>query len=83
MATWQMQHDAKKLKNDWNPYTWGLIWEYSARAFKWIPTWQGGDRFQKSSLPCPSDESSLIIRRVKSILASTYDFWQELWSGMG
>ena len=28
---WPIQIDAKKLKNDWNPGTWVLIWEYSAR----------------------------------------------------
>ena len=26
---------------DWNPGTWVLICEYSARAIQWIPTWQG------------------------------------------
>ena len=43
-----MQKDAKNLINYRNPGTWVLIWEYSARAFKWIPTWQGLDVFQKS-----------------------------------
>ena len=38
----------KWLKNDWNPGTWELIWEYSARPIQWIPTWQGLDGFQKS-----------------------------------
>ena len=28
----------KKLKYDWNPSTWVLIWEYSVRAIQWIPT---------------------------------------------
>ena len=28
-----------------NPGTRVLIWEYSARAIKWIPTWQGYDDF--------------------------------------
>ena len=30
--TWPIQNDSKKLKNDWNPGTWALIWEYSVRA---------------------------------------------------
>ena len=38
------------LKNDWSPSTWVLIWEYSVKAIPWIPTWQGLDGFQISSL---------------------------------
>ena len=30
----------QNLKNDWNLGIWVLIWEYSARTFQWIPTWQ-------------------------------------------
>ena len=41
-----------------------LIWEYSARAIQWIPTWQGLDGFQKSLRSCASEESSLSIGRV-------------------
>ena len=37
----------KKLKNDWNPGTWVLIWEYSERVIQWIPSWQGLDGFKK------------------------------------
>ena len=33
----------KYLRNDWNPGTWVLIWEYSVRAIQWISTWQGLD----------------------------------------
>ena len=55
----------KKLKNDWNPGKWVLIWEYSARALQWIPTWQGLDYFQKSLRPCNLDENNLSIGRVK------------------
>ena len=36
------------MKNDRNPGKWVLIWEHSARAFQWIPTWQGLDGFRKS-----------------------------------
>ena len=43
---------SKKLKNDWNPGKWVLIWEYSERAFQWVPTWQGLGVFQKSLRPC-------------------------------
>ena len=43
---------AKNLKNDWNPGTWVLIWEFSARAIQWVPTRQGLDGFQKSLRPC-------------------------------
>ena len=45
-----LQNDAKDLKNDWNPGTWVLIWEYSARAIQWIPTRQGLDGFLKNVL---------------------------------
>ena len=43
---WSLQNDAKMLKNDWNPCTLVLIWEYSARAIQWIPTWQRLDGWQ-------------------------------------
>ena len=52
------------LKNDWNPKTWVLIWENWARAFQWIPTWQGLDENQKSLHPCALDENRLSIGRV-------------------
>ena len=56
----------KAKKNDWNPDKWVLIWEYSVRAFQWIPTWQGLDGFQKSLHSCALDESSLSIERVNT-----------------
>ena len=59
----------KPEKNYENPGTWVLIWEYSARAFHWIPTWQGLDDFQKSFRPCPLDTSSLSTGRIKPRIA--------------
>ena len=56
----------KNPENDRNPAKWVLIWEYSARAIKWIPRWQGLDDFQKSLHPCALDESSLSIGRVNA-----------------
>ena len=56
----------KDLQNGWNPGTWVLIWEYSARAIQWVPTCQGLDGFQRSLRPCPLDESSLSIGSVDS-----------------
>ena len=50
----------KNMKNDWNPGKWALIWEYSARAIQWIPTWQGLDDFQKSLRHCDFDKSNTI-----------------------
>ena len=55
----------KNMKNYWNPGEWVLIWEYSARAIQWIPTWQGLGVFHKSLHPCILDDSSLNIERVK------------------
>ena len=55
----------QKLKNDWNPGIWVLIWEFSARAFQWKPTWQGLDGFQETLRLCALDESNLSIARVK------------------
>ena len=53
------------LKNDWNPGTWVLIWEYSVRAIKWIPTWQPcQDGFQNLLHLWALEESSLSIGRV-------------------
>ena len=62
---WQIQNDVKNMKNDINHRKWVLIWEYSARAIQWIPTWQGLGSFQKFLCPCTLDESSLSIGRVK------------------
>ena len=45
---WAIQNEAKILKND--PGIWVLIWEYSTRAFQWIPTLQGLDGFQNLRL---------------------------------
>ena len=58
----------KKLKNFRNPGIWVLIWECSARAFQWVPTWQGFDGFKKSLHPCALDESSLSIGRVNPLM---------------
>ena len=63
-----IQNDAKMLENDWNPGIWVLIWEHSARAFQWIPTWQGLNGFQKSLHSCALDERSLSIGRVKCFI---------------
>ena len=59
-----VQTVAKTWENDSKPGTWVLIWEYSARAIKWIPTWQGLDGFQKTLRPCPLGESSPSTVRV-------------------
>ena len=55
---WPIQNDAINLKNGWNPRTWVLIWEYSARAIQWIPPLQGLDGSEKSLHPYTLDESS-------------------------
>ena len=60
----------QKPENGWNPGTWVLIREYSARAIQWIPTWQGLDGFQNSLDPCALYESSLSIGRVNSDLVT-------------
>ena len=52
-------------KNDRNPSKWVLIWEYSGRAFQWVPTWQGLDSFQKSLRLSALDKIILSIARVK------------------
>ena len=70
---WPAQNDAKILKNYRNPGKWVLIWEYSARAIQWVPTWQGLDEIQKSLRFCALDESSLSIRRVKG--GACWRFW--------
>ena len=49
----------KNLENDRNPGTWVLLWEYSASAFQWVPTWLGLYGFQISLHTCAFDESSL------------------------
>ena len=53
-------------KNDWNPGTWVLNWEYLTRAIQWVPIWQSLDGFQKSLHPCASDKRSLRIWRVNT-----------------
>ena len=42
-----------------------LIWECSARAFRWIPTWQGLDGFQNLLHFSPMNESGLSMERLK------------------
>ena len=64
VAYFTTQNGAKNPKKWPNPGTWVLIWEYSARAIQWIPTWQGLNGFQKSLRPCALDESNIRIRRV-------------------
>ena len=61
---WPIQNLKKTYKKGWNPVIWVLIWEYSARALQWIPTWQGLDDFQKSLCPCVLNRSSFSIGRV-------------------
>ena len=53
-------NDAKNLEIDQNPYTWLLIWDHSARAIHWIPTWQD---FKIFAFLC-FGQSSLSIGRV-------------------
>ena len=67
----------KNLKTNWNPGTWVLVWEFSARVIQWIPIWQGLDGFQKSLGPCAFDERSLSIRRV------TFHFIFRDWTSQG
>ena len=55
---------AQGRKDFWNPCTLVLIWEYSARAIQWIPTWQGLDGFQKSLRPCALDKVGLALERL-------------------
>ena len=54
----------KSKENLENPGIWVLIWEYSARAFEWIPNTIGLRWFKKME-SCALDESSLSIGRVK------------------
>ena len=67
----------KNLKNDWNPCTWVLIWECSARYIEWIPTCQGLDCYQKSLRPCALDESSLSIGRVNARFTILYKVYAD------
>ena len=63
-----IQYYAKKtLKNDRNHGLWVFIWEYSARVFQWIPTWQGSNDFQFFLHFSPMNESSLSMERVKTV----------------
>ena len=65
----------KNLKNDWNPGTWVLFWSDLARAFQWIPTWQGLKGFQRFHqncqldfcVFCAFDVSCFSIERVKVV----------------
>ena len=69
----------KNLKNNWNPCTWVLIWEYSARAIQWIPTQQGLDGFQKSLHSSALDKSSLSIGRVNTPRFWHWNNWSCIW----
>ena len=79
----------KKMKNDWKPGAWALIWEFSTRAIQWMPTWQGLVVFQKVLRSCALDKSSLSNGRVKTnmlfvesdissncvVIANIYFYW--------
>ena len=54
----------KKMKNDLNHGVWVLVWEYSARAFHWIPTWQALNGFQNFLHFSPMDKSNLSMERI-------------------
>ena len=70
-----IQSDTKNLKNYLNSGVWVLIWKYSARAFQWIPTWQGSNAFQNSLRPCALDESSLSPRAYSNWSLTSYRFF--------
>ena len=61
--SWEMSETLKK---------WLLIWDYSARAIQWIPTWQGLYSFQTFLHSCALGESSFSIGRVKGIRQYLY-----------
>ena len=64
---WQIQNDAKTFfLNDWNPGTWVLIWECSARAIQWKPTWQDSDVFQKSVYACHYISNPALMKILKN-----------------
>ena len=63
-----IQNSAKKAEKWPKPWLVVFIWEYSARANQWIPTWQGLDGYQKSLHPCAFDKNSLSISKVKAWL---------------
>ena len=67
----------KKPENYWNPGKWVLIWEYSARPFKWIPRRQGFNVFSRILHSCVLDESSLSIGRV-TVSCSHQRFMKEI-----
>ena len=58
------KNNAKILKNHWNPGIWVPIWEYSAIAIQWIPTWQDLGIFQISLRSSALDKSSSSNGRV-------------------
>ena len=59
----------KKTEKWLKPWHMVLIWEYSARVFQLIPTWQGLVAFQKAL-----DKRNLSIGRVKHVTFSS-NFW--------
>ena len=67
----------KNPKNYWNHGKWVLIWEYSARAFKWIPRRQGFNGFSKILHSCALDESILSIGRVKGDISVHVDAFRK------
>ena len=79
---WPIQNDAKKLKNDWNPGKWVLIWKYIARAFQWIPTWQGLDDFQICLRHCALGEVALALEGLSHSCMHRFTdpvYREELW----
>ena len=82
---WPIQKYTQKTLQHWlNPlHTCVLIWEYSARAFQWIPTWQGLDSFQKSLRSCVWTKVASALEGLNLELHSltTHELeWLEPWS---
>ena len=76
LLIWAIRNDAKNLKNDWNPGTWVLIWEYPARAIQWIPTWQSLNVFKKLCV-------LVLLTKVASALEGLRKYPQQFLSVLG
>ena len=66
----------KNLKNDWNPGTYVLLYEYSARAIQWIPLQQGSEGFKKLGVLLLWKVNPFMLRLLLSMGEKCKKFWK-------
>ena len=81
VANLATQNNAKNLKNYWNPDTCLVIWDYSARTFKWIQHDLVKMIFIISGISCALDEKVKRVNLKLTLVKSSCHFLEEVEDG--